>query len=139
MVKGNYKLRDIHLLSSASFLFPAFLFLPTVASAADTPQDFKGFVGILINLVGYLTILAAGFAAFALIVGILIFVFNLSGRIKLGGEIGGDDPVSDGKRLMLWGIIGLFIVFSFWGILRAIHIDIFGASFDALPLLQENS
>ena len=48
---------------------------------------------------------------------------------------GNEQSVEDGKKLMLWGIIGLFVCVSMWGIVR-ILVDSFG--FDGgFPLAPE--
>jgi len=83
----------------------ALLFLPAVASAQST--SVKGLieaVGRLIN------------PTIAILVGVALLVF-IWGLVKFVFRVGGDEKaVGEGKSLMKWGLIALFVMLSVWGI-----------------------
>lgn len=47
----------------------------------------------------------------------LAFLFFFVGVVRFF-FLGGDEGREKGKQMMLWGIIGLFVIFSVWGIVR---------------------
>jgi hypothetical protein len=54
--------------------------------------------------------------AFALCV--LYFFWGVVKYIRTGA--GSEQAAEEGKRIMVWGIVGLFVVFSIWGIISFI-------------------
>jgi Type IV secretion system pilin len=82
------------------------LLLPTVAFAQLTGvKDLINAVGGLINP---LIVVLLGAALVVFIWGLVKFIFR----------IGGDEKaVEAGKKLMLWGLIALFVMISVWGII----------------------
>lgn len=51
-----------------------------------------------------------------ILVGAALLVF-FWGLVKFIFRVGGDEKaVTDGKKLMIWGIIALFVIVSVWGI-----------------------
>ena len=60
-----------------------------------------------------------------LVVAIALLVF-MWGLAKFIFKVGGDEKaVADGKRLMIWGTIALFVMLSIWGIIRFVRNEIF--------------
>jgi len=55
--------------------------------------------------------------AFALC--LLYFFWGVAKYIKDGA--GSDKAAEEGKRIMTWGVIGLFVAFSIWGIIKFIQ------------------
>ena len=47
----------------------------------------------------------------------LAFLFFLVGMVRFF-FLGGDEGREKGKQMMVWGIIGLFVIFGIWGIVR---------------------
>lgn len=64
---------------------------------------------------------------------LLVFIWGL---VKFISRTGGDEKaVTEGKKLMIWGLVALFIMVSIWGILRFFY-GAFGFSRTfGLPLL----
>ncbi|MEK7176895.1 MAG: hypothetical protein AAB719_01160 [Patescibacteria group bacterium] len=89
-------------------LIPALALLPLVASAQLTG------LGELITatggLINPLIAILVGVALLVFFWGLVKFVF------RLGGD--GEKAVDDGKRLMKWGLIALFVMVSVWGIIE---------------------
>ncbi len=56
--------------------------------------------------------------AIAVVIGIALVGF-FWGLVKFIFKLGGDEKaVDDGKRIMKWGLIALFVMVSVWGIVR---------------------
>ena len=92
-----------------------------------TPTIFSDVVDIFINLI-YLAVPVLG--------GVAVLVF-FWGLVKFILAIGGDEKaVSQGRTLMVWGTIALFIMISLWGIIRFLHSE-FGFTGFGLPLLPQ--
>jgi|GEM_PF-361108 len=91
---------------------------PTIANAAclATPSDFKSFVEckIIRSILNPLVPFLVALAVVAFIYGVVMFTFS-----------DGGDKKEEAKKFMFWGIIGLFIMISIWGIV-AIFQDTFG-------------
>ena len=72
--------------------------------------NFKLFLNqYVLEPLGLVVPLIASLALLAFFWGLVKFVFNLSGDTK---------SVKDGRDLMVWGTIALFIMVSVWGIIR---------------------
>jgi len=52
----------------------------------------------------------------AILVGVAMIVF-FWGLVKFIFKLGGDVKVEEGRRLMVWGIVALFVMLSVWGII----------------------
>ena len=90
-------------------------------------SNFPQFVSFLLGIVRSLTQLVAALALLAFFWGLVKFI----------AAVGGDEKaVSEGKNLMVWGVLGLFVMVSVWGILSFLTHE-FGFGF-VLPLLPTN-
>ncbi|MEX0932473.1 MAG: hypothetical protein WDZ61_01075 [Parcubacteria group bacterium] len=90
------------------------------------PTNFSDLVRIIINLINPLLILIAGLALLAFFWGLAKFIFR----------VGGDEKaVDEGKRLMVWGLIGLFVMVSFLGIISLLYDDLGFTRPFGIPLL----
>jgi hypothetical protein len=90
------------------FIIPALLFGPALA-LAQAPQSpnlsyLTGFLTTLKSLVGTALPLVVGLALLAFFWGVAQFIW------------GGDDKRAEGKQHMIWGIVGLFVMVSVWGL-----------------------
>ncbi len=63
---------------------------------------------MLIDLINTATPVLAG-------IGILVFFWGLAKFIKNSGDAKNHE---DGKNLMIWGVLGFFIMFAVWGLIR---------------------
>jgi len=92
---------------------------------------------ILISLIIPNITLAAGVttlidSAFALIQNILIplafalclfyFFWGVAKYMRTGA--GSDKAAEEGRRVMIWGVVGLFVAFSIWGIIKFIQSEL---------------
>jgi hypothetical protein len=94
---------------------------PLFAFAAT---DFKTFVSQIVEVV---QLLIGLFAALAL----LSFFWGLAKFILSAGD---EKKIQEGKDIMIWGTVGLFVLVSIWGILTLLYGELdFGG---ALPRIQ---
>lgn len=87
------------------FIILALAFVPAFASAqnlGNLQQLLEGFS----NLVQMALPVVAGLALLAFFWGLAKFIF----------AAGDEESKADGKRIMIWGIVALFVMVSVWGL-----------------------
>ena len=94
---------------------------------ADTPENITEVVKLLLGYINpLLTILLA--------LAILVF---FKGIINFIAKPGDDKSRANGKKLMVWGLVALFVMTSFLGIIRLFYNDLgfnfFGFGIPQLP------
>jgi uncharacterized membrane protein len=96
-------------------LFISICTLPALVFAA--PSDFKGLVGLFTTgLVNPIIKLLTGIA-------VLFFIWGI---VKYIASAGNAEEAKKGKSIMVYGVIALFVLSSFWGIVQFFYQDIFG-------------
>lgn len=91
-------------------MIPLIIFVP-VAQAASTADAFgRAIEPILTNIVNPIVMLM-----FA--VGVIVFVFGIVEMMANGGDA---EARAKGKRHMVGGVIGMFIMLSAWGIINLV-------------------
>ncbi|MBX4195397.1 hypothetical protein KW796_00325 [Candidatus Parcubacteria bacterium] len=83
------------------------LSLPLAAWAQQS--QVLNLIEYIMDIVENLIILAAALALLAFMWGLTRFIF------KVGGD---EKAIEQGKNLMKWGLIALFVMMSVWGIIR---------------------
>lgn len=92
-------------------IIPSIISLFAVPVLAAPPTDFKSLVAFLINtFIRPLVPLLVGLAVVMFIYGVFLMVFYKEGEKR-----------EDGKDFMLWGIIGLFVMISVWGLVAILQ------------------
>lgn len=88
-------------------------------------RTFSDFIDLILSLIGMLLPVVAGLALLAFFWGLAKFI----------ARVGGDEKaVSEGKSLMVWGLIALFVLISIWGILGFLSDQLgFAKVFPQLP------
>jgi len=110
------------------FLLPAIFLLSlpilTVAQSFPsapsprTPSNFGDFISMILGFISYLIpVLIA--------IGLLVFLWGMAKFILHAEE---EDKREEGRQLMMWGAIGLFVMVSFWGLTK-ILVGTFGFDF----------
>jgi hypothetical protein len=63
---------------------------------------------------------------------VLVFFWGLA---KFVFRIGGDEKaVDEGKRIMIWGLVALFVLVSIWGLVRFMQVEFLpGANYNPPP------
>ena len=96
---------------------------PALVFAA--PQNFGELINLFLDLIYALVPVIVGLSFLVFLRGLALFVWS-AGDTKKHDE---------GKNIMIWGIVGLFVMFSLWGILRFAYGDFgFSRSF-GIPVL----
>ncbi len=104
----RYKL--VSLLSVLSFA-PALAFAEEFGKTRKLLEAFG-------SLVQYGTIIVAALALLAFMFGLMKFIFR-------AGDPG---KKAEGKSIMVWGIIALFVMVSLWGIIEFMQHDLLGVT-----------
>ena len=76
-------------------------------AAAATPKDLTGIIQLFTDI-GLVIIPFLGTVAF------LVFVLGVARFIRAAGN---EKEVKDSKNLLIWGIVGLFVMITIWGII----------------------
>jgi fumarate reductase subunit D len=91
------------------FILPAVVTLllsQAPLTAYAQPVNFAELVNMLISIINPLIVLVLGGIVLVFLFGLAKFLFSL----------GDTKSIEDGKQLMFWGVVGLFVAFSFWGL-----------------------
>lgn len=108
-----------------SIVLAAAMLAPAAASA-QAPSDFKSLIFLFVDLLNdAIMILVA--------LGLLVFIWGLAKFILSAGDTKAHDT---GKALMTWGLLGLFVMGSIWGILGFLSGE-FGFGTAAIRILPE--
>ena len=99
----------------ASLLVPSL----ALAQGLTRTQQLIRSVGSIMN---YLTTVVAAIA-------LLVFFWGL---VKFLLKLGGEADMEQGRKLMIWGVITLFVMVSIWGLVYFIGDELFpGINYDA--------
>ena len=91
-------------------IWASLLVLPVVASAQLITTN--TFITQLRGIVNQLIYLVSGIALLVFLWGLVKFIF------KVGGS---ETAVAEGRKLMGWGLVALFVMISVWGIIRLLQ------------------
>ncbi|MDO8565104.1 MAG: hypothetical protein Q7R67_00555 [bacterium] len=92
----------------------------------NEPKNFSELIKIFTDLISLTLPVIAGLALLVFFWGLAKFIMNVSGDEK---------AVAEGKNLMIWGLVAIFVMVSVWGILRFLYADIGFSRPFGLPLL----
>lgn len=98
----------------------------TAGSCPDTPGNFSELVCILVSILNSLIPVIIG-------IGLIVFLWGLALFILAAGD---EKKIESGKNLMIYGIIGLFVMTSVWGLIRVVYSTFFGGGAALLPLFE---
>lgn len=73
-------------------------------------NDFKGLIEVFYGVIGSLTPILFSMA-------IVAFLYGVQKYILAGAS---EDKVKEGREMMIYGIIGLAVMFSVWGLVRLV-------------------
>lgn len=94
----------------------------------NPPGDFKGLIDIFLNLIN-ITI--------PVIVALALLVF-FKGLVAFIAKSGDEKSHAEGKNLMVWGLVALFVMISVWGIIKFFYADLGFSRPFGLPTLPIN-
>lgn len=122
------------------FLAVLVTFIPTVLLAAQATSGSAKLLGIpaspsnLKALICIIVFLALDFVPYIIVLAVCAFVMGL---IKYIGHGDNEEKRAEGNKLMIYGIVGLFFIFSIWGILKLFTVS-FGLPL-GVPQFKEQS
>jgi hypothetical protein len=93
------------------FIIPALVLTPLIASAQalGNVDTLLGGIGGLVN------------KAIPIVAGIFLLAF-FWGLVKFIFAAGNEEAKSEGKKLMIWGVIAFFVMLSIYGLVRFVQI-----------------
>ncbi|MBX4210521.1 hypothetical protein KW783_00925 [Candidatus Parcubacteria bacterium] len=97
-------------------------FLPVVAFAA--PENFAAAVNMFIEILKIIN-------PMILTLALMVFIWGLAKFILAAGDT---NEIENGKKLMIWGLTGLFVMVSYLAILAFLGKD-FGFAIPRIPAL----
>lgn len=103
-------------------LISSALFLPLIASAQDVVSIFDGLISVITIII-------------PILLGMAILVF-FWGIVKFISHAEDAKENSEGKQLILWGLITIFVMVAFWGIIGWLQSELdlnTGSSLGDLP------
>ncbi|NCN08187.1 hypothetical protein GW944_01270 [Candidatus Parcubacteria bacterium] len=95
-------------------LFFIAISIPTIAFAA---------VSTFLDLILATTSLINTLIPVAFVFALLFFMWGITKFIFKAGD---ESAKTEGKNIMIWGVIALFVISSIWGIVKFIQFSIFG-------------
>ena len=112
------------LVSTVALSLPAKTFAAVCYSPA-TPGNFSELICVFIDLISTAIPIVGGLALLVFFWGLAKFILNA------GNESGREE----GKEVMKWGIVALFVMVSIWGIIFFITNDVLGLATPGVPQL----
>lgn len=95
-------------------------------SNPETPQTYSDVINIFVGILDLLIPVLVGLALLLFAWGIVTFLM----------AEGSEESIEVGKKRMFWGIIAIFVMVSFMGIIQFFFDDIFSGPF-FIPFLPE--
>jgi uncharacterized membrane protein YozB (DUF420 family) len=94
-----------------------FPFAPLIAFAATKPTDFKSLLGVFMNLFSLIIPVLISLAILAFLSGVAMYIWKGASETER----------SKGKQFMFWGVVGIFVMVSFLGLIEILQDTFFGA------------
>lgn len=121
------------------FIYTAMSFAPMLALAQVTGGPTAGSVGSAVGGLGtqILTIINSTVVPILFAVAVVYFLYGL---VKFIMGAGDEEKVKEGKGIMIWGVIGLLVMISIYGILGflASNLGLTGTGTVTLPKVPTN-
>lgn len=91
-----------------AFVLGAFMFMPSLTSAQGL--NATGVLDVIFNLINFLI-------RILIVAGIAYFIYGIVRYVIAKGS----EDKDEGKKHMINGLIGLFVIVAFWGIIRIVQ------------------
>ncbi len=88
--------------------------IPVSVFAVTTPENFTGLIYFFLDYIKLIIPLVAALT-------VVVFLFGLVKFIALVG--GNEKEIENGRRLMIYGLVGLLVMVSFWSIITILQIE----------------
>lgn len=93
-------------------------FMPLLAAAKDIQEVIGDIKGILESIIPLLMIIAT-----------VVFLWGVIRYITSAGD---EDKIAEGRRLIIYGLIGLFVMVAVWGLVQVL-VTTFGVGGTQIP------
>lgn len=90
----------------------------TGSCGSGTPQTFYEVLCLFASILNQLIPIIVGLT-------LLMFIWGLVKFIRASGDV---SAIKEGKQFMIWGVLALFVMLSFIGILNLFYSDLFGGA-----------
>lgn len=105
-----------------------------VALVLTTPILVWAFPNDLTGVIEMFTNIAAEIIPFLAALAFLFFVYGVAKFIKSAGS---EKEIKDSKNILVWGIVGLFVLVTIWGIIAFLQSDFgFGSGDPFIPQVK---
>ncbi len=91
---------------SIAFITAGASFLPMIAFAQSGTQIFS-ILGIVQNILNFIV-------PMVITLGVIYFIYGVIGYVSAADE----EKRTESRNVMIYGIIGLFVIVSIWGLIR---------------------
>lgn len=103
-------------------LATAIVLTPAVASAAGVGSSIASLLSLVSNTLGALVYIVMSLGLLVFLWGVVKYVISNS-----------DDDKKSARQYMIWGIIGLFVMSTVWGIVGLLKDTIWGSANIGMP------
>ena len=97
-------------------MIPVLIFLP-MSARAQTPQNFQDVSDLIVGFLSSLLPVLVGFALVVFFWGLIKYMWSAADSSEAHAQ---------GRQLMIWGIIALFVMVSVWGLVEFLQLTLFG-------------
>lgn len=104
-------------------LYAPFLFAQTEIKNINVYQPSKGMTVNFTTLANKISDVANSVIPFLIGVAIAFVIFGIFRYVSAAGDM---EKVAAGRTAIIWGVIAVFLMLAFWGLVIAIHNSIFG-------------
>jgi len=88
---------------ASTFLNPFFVFAST-----ESPENFQDLINRMVNLISLMVPVLISLAVLIFLYGVMTYIWNGGNQAKR----------EEGRNFIIWGIIGLFVMVSVWGLVN---------------------
>lgn len=107
-------------------LFPTLNVRLNLGPMGRAPTDFKGLISLFIGIIQLIIPAIGLLSVWTFFKGLAVFI----------GKSGDEKAIQEGKLLMFWGVVALFVMVSVYGLINILYGSVFGGTI-TLPLLPQ--
>jgi len=124
------KLKNINSNKIKNIFFGIFSlwFAPNIIFAQTKPKDFSGLTSNILIVIGGLVNVAMAFAVMYFLVGV----------VKYLTQQGNEKARSEAIQTISWGLLGLFVMITVWGLVKLIQQSLVGGGSLGIPQFGGN-
>ncbi len=105
---------------------PPVTYTPAGSTGSQSSSGLTGIFNYIVSIINGILVPLVFAIAF------IVFIFKIYQYFIAGG--GSDEKVSEGKKFLLWSLVGFFLMFSIWGLVNVLIASI-GFNANARPCI----